>query len=314
VSQGKCWRLLVVGPWLAAVGCSSGDRADQSFDASVGRPAYATGGPRVLFDDAHHNHHRPGTTYRPFVRLIENDGYEVRRNRGRIRRETLDGSDVLVIAGALGTNVRNDDPAFTGEEREAIAAWVAGGGSLLLITDHYPFGSAVADLAARFGVSMNQGVVEDTAHYDRSFDPTHIVYADATDGLASHPIIGGRDTSETVHRVLAFTGQAVWADAHAVTLLRLSQTAVMRPPAPVVDTAGGDVRVLVSYGNPEPARGRGQALALEWGRGRVVVTGEAAMLTAQLARFDGRPFGMNVTGYDNRRLALNIMHWLTRAL
>jgi hypothetical protein len=38
------------------------------------------------------------------------------------------------------------------------------------------------------------------------------------------------------------------------------------------------------------------------------------MLSAQLHRFDKRPIGMNVSGYDNRQLALNIMHWLTRLL
>ena len=34
------------------------------------------------------------------------------------------------------------------------------------------------------------------------------------------------------------------------------------------------------------------------------------MMTAQITG-DGRPFGMNA-GNDNRQLALNIMHWLSR--
>jgi hypothetical protein len=55
--------------------------------------------------------------------------------------------------------------------------------------------------------------------------------------------------------------------------------------------------------------GREQGLALTWGRGRLVVLGEAAMLTAQIAR--GAKFGMNSPGNDNRQLALNIMHWLS---
>ena len=132
--------------------------------------------------------------------------------------------------------------------------------------------------------------------------------------MAVHPILHGRDTTESVRRVLTFTGQAVSADAPTVALLRLSSTATMRPPAPVVDTVGRDVRVLVAYGLPEPAEGLGQVLAFEWGKGRVVVTGDAAMLTAQLARYDGRRFGMNTDGNDNRQLALNIMRWLTRML
>ncbi len=53
---------------------------------------------------------------------------------------------------------------------------------------------------------------------------------------------------------------------------------------------------------------------MEFGKGRVVVLGEAAMLTARLHRFDGSPIGMNTPGYDNRQFALNVMHWLTRRL
>ena len=308
------WVLAAAITWLAVPGCSRGDRADSDFDASVARPAYRADGPRVLFDEAHHNHHRSGTTYRPFVELVESDGYRVSRGRHPLSQEALGGFDVLVIAGALGTNVRNDDTAFTPEEADAIQQWVAAGGALLLVTDHYPFGHAVADLAGRFGVAMSKGVAEDTANYDRSFDPTHIQYVEAGGGLAAHPIVHGRDTTESVRRVLTFTGQAITADTPAVTLLRLSPTATVRPAEPVVETAGSDVRVHVAYGRPGSAEGFGQALAFEWGRGRVVVTGEAAMLTAQLARFDGRRFGMNVDGYDNRQFALNVMRWLTRVL
>ena len=54
----------------------------------------------------------------------------------------------------------------------------------------------------------------------------------------------------------------------------------------------------------------------------MVVLGEAAMLSAQVSRgaaaqLLGRQeiqMGMNRQGTDNRQLALNIMHWLTRLL
>ena len=63
-----------------------------------------------------------------------------------------------------------------------------------------------------------------------------------------------------------------------------------------------------------PVPGWSQGLALELGKGSVVVLGEAAMLTARFSGYDGRRIGMNTPGYDNRQLALNIMRWLTRAL
>jgi len=55
-----------------------------------------------------------------------------------------------------------------------------------------------------------------------------------------------------------------------------------------------------------------QGAAMTVGRGRVVVLGEAAMLTAQVD--GGQRFGMNLTGIDNRQFALNVMHWLSRLM
>ena len=48
---------------------------------------------------------------------------------------------------------------------------------------------------------------------------------------------------------------------------------------------------------------------MPFGNGRVVVFGEAAMLTAQNINF-----GMNYPGTDDRQLTLNVMHWLTGLL
>ena len=59
------------------------------------------------------------------------------------------------------------------------------------------------------------------------------------------------------------------------------------------------------------AAGRAQGIAFKFGKGRVVVLGEAAMMSAQLAGPEKRRMGMNMPGSDNRQLALNIMHWLS---
>jgi hypothetical protein len=62
------------------------------------------------------------------------------------------------------------------------------------------------------------------------------------------------------------------------------------------------------------AAGRAQGIALKFGKGRVVVLAEAAMMSAQLAGPERRKFGMNRPGIDNRQMALNIMHWLSGLL
>jgi hypothetical protein len=306
--------ILALALVLLVAACRGGDRADPDFRADVASPAYASGGPRVLFDEAHNNHHRASSTYRPFTKLLEADGYRLTRGRDRLTPVALEGVDVLVIAGALGRNERNDDAAFLPEEVEAIERWVSNGGALLLITDHYPFGDAVEALAQRLGIVMTKGVVEDTANHDRSFDPTHIAYSRSNGGVVEHPITQGRTPSETIQRILTFTGQAVTGPQSGVAFLRLTATAVARPAEPVVEREGGDVRVHVQYGEPMPAESYAQGLAMTHGKGRIVVVGDAAMLTAQLRRFDGLSIGMTTPGYDNRQLALNIMHWLTRLI
>lgn len=74
----------------------------------------------------------------------------------------------------------------------------------------------------------------------------------------------------------------------------------------------GPQQVQLKVGAGTSAAGRSQGLALRFGKGRVVVLGEASMLSAQLDA-QGRPFGMNRAGIDNRQLALNILHWLSEA-
>ena len=68
----------------------------------------------------------------------------------------------------------------------------------------------------------------------------------------------------------------------------------------------------------EPVGGRAQGIALTFGQGRIVVLGEAAMLSAQVTRTTDPPgttrAGMNVPGYDNRQFVLNTLHWLSRLL
>lgn len=299
---------------LLVAGCSSGDRIDSKFDTRVAAPAYHGDGPRVLFDEAHHNGHRAGGSYRPFVRLVESDGYRVATNSKRITAKTLQPYAVFLVANAAGTNERNDEPAFDASECDAIRDWVASGGSLLLVTDHYPTGPAAETLASRFGVQLSKGDVSDTTAFDPAFEPSHIVYSRDNGGLAAHPIVEGRSEAERVGRVLTFTGEAVRADAPAVGFLRLSDAALARSPKAVVEHRGADVIMSVTYENPVAVPGWSQGVALEWGKGRVVVLGEAAMLTARLRQNDGARIGMNVPGYDNRQLALNLMHWLTRLI
>jgi hypothetical protein len=278
-------------------------QADPEFNASVANPAYNKNGPRVLFDEAHHNFHTTEGRYKPFVDLLLNDGYRIVRNREPFTKATLSSFKVLVIANALGAEEMDDTgadgSAFTEEERAAVQEWVKGGGSLLLIADHAPFGGAAAVLGNRFGVDMSKGFTYDP---ENSVDknPSLLIFSRDNKLLTTHPITEGRDQNERLNRVQSFTGQSLKGPEDSVAVLKLANSAK--------DTPNREADSSVS------AAGRAQVVAFKYGKGRVVVQGEAAMLSAQIAGANKQPMGMNVPGNDNKQYALNVMHWLSGLL
>jgi hypothetical protein len=300
--------------------------ADPDFDARVARPAYAENHPKVLFDEAHNNFHTSAGRYKPFTDLLANDGYLITPNKEKFQPGVLQGYRILVIANALDDRINSTgakSAAFTEEECDAVRDWVRAGGALLLIADHAPFGEAAENLAARFGVGMSKGYAMDEANFDsESGNRGFILYTRENRLLASHPITEGRDRSERIDRVLTFTGQSLSVPAGAAALLKMSDTAVDLTRSAVADSTAALERALNRQGGTTPERvskgtsaaGRSQAVALAFGKGRVVILGEAAMLSAQLAGTEKKALGMNRKGIDNRQLGLNIMHWLSGLL
>jgi len=276
---------------------------DPEFNTSVENPAYKKDGPRILFDEAHHNFHTTEGRYKPFVDVLMNDGYRVIRNRQPFTKSSLSGFKVLVIANALGAEEMDDTgadaSAFTEEECEAVQEWVKGGGALLLIADHAPFGGAAASLGTRFGVDMSKGFTYDPANSAPN-SPSLLIFSRENKLLATHPITEGRNQDERLNLVQSFTGQSLKGPDNSVAILKLSDTAK--------DTPNRAADSSIS------AAGRAQALALKFGKGRVVVQGEAAMLSAQIAGQNKNKMGMNVPGNENKQYALNVMHWLSGLL
>jgi hypothetical protein len=307
-------RKLVIGPLLFAAlvlgggVASTQQMADPEFNAVVEHPAYTKGYPRVLFDEAHNNFHTSGGRYKPFADLITSDGYRVVANRKPFTKETLGSFKVLVIANALGAEEMDDEgadqPAFTEDECDVVRDWIRSGGALLLIADHAPFGAAAQNLAKRFEVEMSKGFVFDGEHGEQG-NPSVLVFSRENKLLLDTPITNGRNDSEKTNRVLAFTGQAIKGPETSLVFLRLGEQAR--------DKANPSAESATAVG------GQAQGLALKFGKGRVVVLGEAAMLSAQTlgsqaAGSHKMRMGMNVPGIDNRQLALNIMHWLSGLL
>ena len=255
--------------------------------------------PRVLFDEAHHNFHTAGGRYKPFADLITSDGYQVIPNREKFTRAVLDQGDILVIANALGAEGMGRPTRRTRRSPTPSATPSATGSRtaarLLLITDHAPFGAAAESLAKRFGVDMSKGAASTRRTRGRRHG---LVFSRENHLLGDHPITRGRDDSERVdqrpdlHRPVAQGPRGERAD-------------------PQARRHGG--RPTRSTREGVSAAGRAQGLAFAFGKGRVVVMGEAAELSAQVFG-QPSPVGDERPGIDNRQLALNIMHWLSRLI
>jgi hypothetical protein len=271
-----------------------GQRPDPTFDTSVTSPAYRTAGPRLAFDVGHRNWHLPTDRYRPLAELLRHDGYDVRTIATDFSRAALDSVRVLIVANAMGPDGHEGRPAFTPAEDSVVADWVRAGGSLLLIADHVPFGSAAAPLAASFGVRMYLAFARDDRN--SGWDNERLIFSRANGLLSAHPITNGRSASERVTTVVTLTGQSLSIPEGATPLLRMDDQSY--------DWESRQVR--------HSAKGHAQGIAMRFGMGKVVILGEAGMLSGQVDAL-GNKMGMNHSGNDDRQFALNVVHWLSDA-
>jgi hypothetical protein len=295
--------------------------ADPDFDASVRQKTYASQHPLVVIDEAHNNFHTAGNRYEPLARLLTNDGYRVLGRGAPFAADSLTDARVFITANARGSNAtdRGSGPAFPEQDCDLLQKWVREGGSLLLIADHTPFGEAAASLASRFGVEMGMGIAFDVQNFEIA--PTIIVFSADNAGFGDHPILKGRNDAERLRRVVTFGGQSLGVPPGAAPLLKFSASARE-------SRTQEDLKLSLQAARPGNTRvedphskstaGRAQGVALTFGKGRVVILGEAALFSAQLLKSGGpQPnfkFGMNAPGNDDKQFALNVMHWLSGAL
>ena len=277
--------------------------ADTGYNPVIHDPVYEPGkGPVVYIDEGHHNFHTKEGRYKAFSNLVERDGYVVKGYTGEFERKKLSKGKILVISNALNEkNVRDwtlpNLSAFTGSEIEIVRQWVFDGGSLFLIADHMPMAGAARDLAAAFGFGFTNGFVFDTA----ARGPAIFKTQDGT--LIESRITKGRNDHERVEQIATFTGQAFKIPDDATPVLVFDDRYVNFLP----DTAWAFNEKTERFN----AGGWSQGAYLLFGKGRIVVFGEAAMFSAQLAGPDKIKAGMNhEIAKENYQLLLNIIHWL----
>jgi hypothetical protein len=281
---------------------------DTDADTSVARPDFPQrDGPVIAVDSAHNNFHTIDGRYEPFASLLRNDGFRVVDSKPPFTADSLSSFKVLVISNALpAALVKNwslpATSAFSAAEIDALKAWVMGGGSLLLIADHRPFGGSARDLASAFGFRFEDGVVERDPLGSR---PDIFTRADGS--LRDDVVTRGRDSSTAVTSLRTFTGSAFQA-----------------PPAarPIIVLPSGYMShqcLLPCSGSvPESdVSGYLQGAVMPVGKGRIAVFGEAAMFSSQVMGKSSPPFrfGFTAKGAEqNKQFILNLMQWLAGIL
>ena len=279
--------------------------ADTLYQPPIWQTAYDEDqGPVVFIDEGHHNFHTKDGRYRPFANLLERDGYQVQSYTGTFEMERLEKGKILVISNALHeSNVSRwilpTPSAFSTEEIEVLKQWVHQGGSLFLIADHMPMAGGAEALAAAFGYTFYNGFASDTTKTGSD------LFARATHTLTDCEITNGRSADERVDSIRSFTGQAFEAPQGAIPIIKCSEHWVSYQ----TDTAWQFNATTPVVAASEMFQGTYQ----EYGKGKLVLFGEAAMFSAQIAEVNGQKFkaGMNrENAPHNYQLLLNIIHWL----
>ena len=302
-------RVLAGGLSLALIGAvgpvASQAVANNDTDVSVDKPAYRIGaGPLVAIDEGHNNYHTLAGRYAPFAAVLKNDGYRLTALPGSIEPAALRPIRVLVVANPLAaSNLGNwklpTPSAFSEAEIKALQAWVRNGGSLFLIADHMPFAGAAGDLARGFGFQF------DNAYAAKGDGKPPETFTRAAGTLADNAITRGSGARPAVNQVQTFTGSSFRAPKGALPIMRLDEDWTLLYPTEAGKFAAGTPQRPATR---EDLRGA----ALNYGKGRVVVVGEAAMFTNQLV--NGAPFGFGQpSARQDKQLLLNIVEWLSRA-
>jgi hypothetical protein len=270
--------------------------ADTAFNPVISNPRYPVGkGSIVTVDAAHNNFHTLDNRYAPFGKVLSSDGYRLQSNSQTITVPILQGCRIYVISNPLdSSNIGRwqvpTPSAFSQAEISAIHDWVLQGGRLLLIADHMPFAGAALALAQSFGFRFLNCFALDNRN--RNFER----FYKGNGSLAEN------DLTRDVDTVVTFTGSAFKMPAAAKSLLTLKNYTLSLPA----------VAWQFEENTPTlPGEGFSQGAYMEYGKGKIVVMGEAAMFSAQLAGGGRNPVGMNCPeAGGNVRLLINLIHWL----
>jgi hypothetical protein len=285
--------------------------ASETFDSLCVRAAAAAASaasrPTVGIDEAHGNAGATSGFFKPLSDLLGRAGYGVVPVAGRFETERLTAIDLLVVSTgdrAAASAAKSQSAAIDDRECDLVRDWVRGGGSLLVVAGGTPFVGETDPLAARFGVQTGGGRVFDRVPGGGM--TTALEFSRANGRLGEHPILRGSGRGR-IARVLGGGGESLSVPRGAAILLKLSGTAreAMTRDDLEAEEFAARQEAGIAGSFSVPVAGRGQAIALSLGKGRLVVLGDAYLLSG---------LGLSVSEADNRQFALNVVGWLSRRL
>ncbi len=280
--------------------------------------------PSVLFDEAHSEAwtirrdaaeamnpaHPDDNSYATAAEILRRLGHEVAAHTaGPVTTSLLNTHDVFVVAHPSRERWERTtgfgSPAFPVEELDAIEAYVADGGGLIVLAEceQDKYGSNLDGLLARFGVGVEHVTVQDPGSCHNRVAtwilgtrlpglleapqtaPSGPVASGSSGSVASGSVVSGSVASEAgLIRQDLLAGVTRACFYRAGTLVAPAEATVLFETSPTADPAG-----------------RPLAIAVRHGRGRVVVLADSDL------------FGDDSIGdLDHARLWTNLVTWAAR--
>ena len=281
--------MLVAAAWSQQI-------PDTSRFFTITDPSFPAGqGPVVMVDAAHNNFHTLDGRYAAFGNILKADGYRTVSNEKAITPEVLAGCDIYVISNPLhASNVGSwqlpNPSAFTASEITALQQWVSAGGRLFLIADHMPFAGAAQDLGRAFGFEFFNCFAT-----DQNRTPDYFSYENG--------MLYDTEITQGIDSILTFTGSAFAIPSNATPVASFSEEFILLMPV-----------VAWQFTDDTPVfngKGLHQLAYRTYGEGKVFLSGEAAMFSAQLAGPQQQRMGLNnPAARKNIDLLRRIVAWL----
>lgn len=294
--------LVVSFMFLLGAKISAQPTPDTTFRFEIEKPSYPFGdGPLILIDEAHNNLHTKSGGLFALAKILEDDGFVVGENKSSFTKASLGKASILIIVNALhDSNTRNwtlpCPSAFTKKEIDNLEQWVNNGGRLFLTADHMPYGGAVQELAKAFNVEWSNGFA--ISKRKNSWPPSQFSRADET--LLGSPVTDASSGKKKIALITTYTG-SVFRSEEVTPFLVFDSSHELLEPKTAWEFSKETKKMS--------AKGWYHGACLNYGKGKIVFMGEAAMFTS---RVQGKTkIGMNSQDApENAQLALNIFRYL----